>query len=271
MDGVTTNFVYDGDQILAEYDQAGTLQKKYVYGSGIDEPILMQSGANKYYYNRDGLGSVSEITDNAGTVIEKYSYDVYGKAVIKDASDNMLTQSAIGNRYGFTGRELDYETGLYHYRARAYSPELGRFLQTDPIGYYDATNLYQYTGNSPNNFLDPLGLCKGAWYDRLAAWSQAEMLSNTAMINRWVRNGGGWRIYAGTAYLTITEFGMNTLSQPQRLAYTGEGIGGFIAQPSLATAGPACEDISTIAFTLASALSFVPGARTPIGIKNQAV
>ena len=127
--GVTTNFLHDGDQIIAEYDGGGALQKKYVYGSGIDEPIVMVSGSNTYYYNRDGLGSVSELTDSTGAVVEKYFYDVYGKTIIKDASDNVLTVSAIGNSYGFTGRELDSETGLYHYRARAYSPELGRFLQ----------------------------------------------------------------------------------------------------------------------------------------------
>ena len=157
VDGVTTNFVYDGDQIIAEYDGSGILQRKYVYGNGIDEPIIMQAGANKYFYNRDGLGSISEITDNTGTVVEKYSYDVYGRTTIKDSNDTVLTQSAIGNRYGFTGRELDYETGLYHYRARAYSPDLGRFLQTDPIGYYGGMNLLAYCRNNPTRFIDPSG------------------------------------------------------------------------------------------------------------------
>ncbi len=89
------------------------------------------------------------LTDAAGTVTESYTYDEYGRP---------LSSSFVGNRYFFTGREYDKETGLYYYRARYYDPAMGRFLTQDPIGYAGGMNLYGYCGNNPVNFVDPWGL-----------------------------------------------------------------------------------------------------------------
>jgi len=155
VDGVTTKFLYDGDQIIAECDGSDNMTAKYINGASIDETIRMDRGANSYYYHHDGLGSVTNLTDATGATVESYAYDVFGKP---------SSVSSIGNARMFTGRDYDQETGLYYYRARMYSPELGRFLQTDPIGYRSGINLYTYCSNNPLNFVDPMGLCKQGSY-----------------------------------------------------------------------------------------------------------
>ncbi|MFH1370388.1 MAG: RHS repeat-associated core domain-containing protein [Planctomycetota bacterium] len=156
-----TKYTYDGEQIIADYNDTNVLQRKYVYGPEIDEPICMidvQNGNAIYYYHYDGLGSVVALSDVNAQIVETYSYDVFGKPEIRNTNDEILTTSSYGNRFMFTGREYDSETGNYYYRARYYSPTLGRFLQTDPIGYAGGLNLYTYCGNNPLNWIDPWGL-----------------------------------------------------------------------------------------------------------------
>jgi len=158
---VTTKYVYDGDQVIAEYDSSDNMLRKFIYGPGIDEPIIIIDVSDNnavYYYHFDGLGSVAAISDDGGQMTEKYEYDVFGGTTIKDASDNVLTESAIGNPYGFTGRRLDTETDNYYYRMRYYNPDIGRFLQPDPAYAYSSMGLYHYCWNNSINWIDPFGL-----------------------------------------------------------------------------------------------------------------
>jgi RHS repeat-associated protein len=105
-------------------------------------------------------GNTSEVTDANAMAVETYKYDVHGKPSIYDPSGNEVTSgvSAIGNRFLFTGRKYYRELGLYNLRNRFYMPELGRFLQPDPIGFVgDGANLYRYCANNPVNLSDPTG------------------------------------------------------------------------------------------------------------------
>jgi len=157
----TVKYCYDGDQVIAEYDAANNLVRKFVYGPGIDEPICMidvADGNTVYYYHFDALGSVRAVSDANAALVERYSYDVFGEPTIRDANDQVLTTSDCSNPYMFTGRRYDNESGLYYYRARYYSPEIGRFLQVDPVGYQAGLNLYTYVYNNPVMKTDPFGL-----------------------------------------------------------------------------------------------------------------
>ncbi|RLB70044.1 MAG: hypothetical protein DRH03_07625 [Deltaproteobacteria bacterium] len=149
VDGQTTSYIHDNDQVIMEYDNSGQLRRRYIYGPKIDQPVCMKDNGDVYYYHLDGGGSVVALTDNSGNVVETYAYNAYGM------TDDL---SELGNPYLYTGREYDSESGLYYYRARHYNPVYGRFLQVDPIGYKDGMNMYAYTKNNPINWSDPHGL-----------------------------------------------------------------------------------------------------------------
>ncbi len=143
-------YVYDGEDILLEYDGSNVLQARYTHGPGIDEPIAVTKGSSTYFYHQDGLGTVTDLTDSAGVTAKSYAYDAYGNIL---ESPGTLEQP-----YTYTGREFDSESGLYYYRARSYDSTAGRFLEKDPIGLSGGINLYTYVKDNPVNLTDPDGL-----------------------------------------------------------------------------------------------------------------
>ncbi|MFH1709168.1 MAG: RHS repeat-associated core domain-containing protein [Planctomycetota bacterium] len=157
---ITRMYLYHGWSLIAEYDGSGNLIQEYVDGIATDEHICMvNSGGQKYFYVLDPRNGVEKITDATGVVVESYEYTAYGETTIKDAGGDVITTSAVGNIYGFQGRQIDNESGLYYFRNRMFSPLLKRFISMDPLGFGGGSmNLYETFGCDPVNNTDPMGL-----------------------------------------------------------------------------------------------------------------
>src|SRR5438270_6367774 len=114
-------------------------------------------------YHLDRMGNVAFLLDADGDGIEKYTYDAFGKPTVTTWSGTSpRSYSWYGNRFMFTGREYFSELGIYDYRNRFYYPALGRFLQSDPLGFGAGdANLFRYCGGDPVNERDPAGLQVG--------------------------------------------------------------------------------------------------------------
>jgi RHS repeat-associated protein len=154
VDGVQTNYLIDPNgvlpQVLAEMDENNNLIAFYVYdGAGLVAKVTPAS--EYYFYHYDGLGSTVAITDSSAQIVNAYAYSPYGL---------VGAQETISNPFTYVGRfgVMAESHGLYYMRARYYDPEVGRFINKDPIGYEGGINLYGYVGGNPTHWVDPLGL-----------------------------------------------------------------------------------------------------------------
>jgi RHS repeat-associated protein len=146
----TGAFIYDGRNLIETLNSSGAVIADYAQTQKIDEPLAELRSDGSSYYEADGLGSLTSLTNSTGTLANTYTYDSFGNVT--------NSTGTLRNPFQYSGREFDQDTGLDYYRARYYDPTLGRFLSEDPIRFDGGANFYAYVDNDPTVLVDPLGL-----------------------------------------------------------------------------------------------------------------
>ncbi|MFM6643375.1 MAG: putative Ig domain-containing protein [Microcystis panniformis] len=155
VDGEVTRFLIDNNQqqyaqVIEEYQTNGTVNTTYTHGWDL---ISQDDGANRIYYQVDGLGSTRLMTGNNGSVVVEYDYDAYGNLTRKVGNAE--------NNYLFAGEQFDEAVDGYYLRARYYDPNTGRFASVDPFEGFNNQPItlhdYLYAGVNPVNAIDPSG------------------------------------------------------------------------------------------------------------------
>jgi RHS repeat-associated protein len=165
VDGVVENYYLDGNQIAFVTDGGGNETFHYLYGLNVDQVLAQDSATGMLWALTDRSGSVDTLTDADGHVVDERTFDSFGRVLSE-------SNPSVSFRYGYTGRELDLESGLDYYRARYYDAAVGRFISVDPMGFGAGdTNLYRYVGNNSTNATDPTGMwgLPADWNDNLYA------------------------------------------------------------------------------------------------------
>jgi RHS repeat-associated protein len=144
VNGTTSTYLYDGANPVAVN---GSL---LLASQDLDEIYAQVSSTATTSYLRDGLNSTVALTNSGGGITGSLTYSPYGGS---------SSSGSVTTAFQYTGRDNDGATGLYYYRARYYSPQLGRFISEDPAGLAAGTNFYAYVGGDPVSLIDPLGLC----------------------------------------------------------------------------------------------------------------
>ncbi len=140
----TVYYIYDGINPILELAPNNSILTRYVYAGGLH--IAKISGADTLWYHCDALGSPRKMTNESGAVVWTGAYQPFGE---------MLSGS--GNVHGFTGKELDFESGLNYFCQRYYDSQIGRFMTLDPVDDKSGISPYAYCSNNPLRFTDPTG------------------------------------------------------------------------------------------------------------------
>jgi RHS repeat-associated protein len=176
VNGVTTPYLYDGQ------NPAMVSSNQLLAGSGLDEIYAQISSSGTTSYLRDGVNNTVADTNSSAATTANYLYSPYGDTASTGTPSTQLQ---------YTGRENDGATGLYYYRARYYSPQLGRFISEDPLGLGGGANFYAYVNGNPISYRDSsgkdpalalIGAVVGGGYGLINGWiagdSNAELITD---------------------------------------------------------------------------------------------
>jgi RHS repeat-associated protein len=243
-------YAYDGTGIVETVNASGGVLARYSQGPIIDEPLAEQQSGTTDYYDADGNGSITSLTNATGALAQTYTFDSYGNTTNSSGS--------LTNPFQYAAREFDSETNLYYNRARYLDPSTGRFLNEDPKKTTAEFNFYRYALNSPLNFTDPLGWascadghcadCPGGRWVSGAVTAEAYASARFA--------GGGGLLFAGVMictsnptfnvpFTTLCGFGNVGLSPRPPLTSPPAkpiGVGGGLGGAALTCTGIQCKE-----------------------------
>jgi RHS repeat-associated protein len=191
-----SRYVYDGALIVQERDGLNNVLREYTWGihkgGGIGGLLHLNQEGAAYSFLYDGKGNVTAVLDSTGGVAAAYQYDPFGR---RRAQTGGLTQPM-----QFSTKPYDGQTGLSYYGFRFYNPTIGRWLTRDPLSELIGTNLYEFVGNNPFNFLDPLGLYFGVDDIIFSVGGGLAGLGGQALGDFFSGHLSGWEDYTGSFF-----------------------------------------------------------------------
>lgn len=181
-------FFFRKHQMIEEISSGSTMS--YIYGNRMDEILYRNSEMTDVYYHTNHLNTTLAITDSHAIVLETILYDLYG-APIFVTNNKEEKVSSIHNTILYTGREFDYESGLFFYRSRVMNSSIGRFIQKDMEGYINGLNDYSYVKNCPSMFIDPFGFAHRGraplrFLEKIIGKENAQKAANWSMNQKWM-------------------------------------------------------------------------------------
>ena len=240
--GTETSYVYEKGKLLREI--RGSEKIDYLYGE--DGIIGIKIGSEKYLYRKNVFGDVTEIYNEAGTLVGKYNYNAFGECEIETDEGGIAEKNPIRYR----GYYYDEETGFYYLKTRYYDPEIGRFITIDDTSYLDADginglNLYAYCGNNPVMNVDPEGTSwwSNFWnstFGKVLGWIGIGILSVAATVGVIVGTfvtggllgavmvGAGLGFLGGLSYSIGVQGGLGNLDNINPWKTLGTGLIGMV-------------------------------------------